>query len=478
MILDYAMPSATTDANRLDVYFTRTREQTHDRALATLAHSAGRNWLGLARTLLWHDVHVGSTRRADKLLEALKLELPRTPESKGYLAPLVQRLQLDIRERHLPLHQDIDTVHFDGILPRQNVDLANALPHVESLAINISVAGGWLSQTDMFHAIDAIVRRPCFKHLEITTTELGFRNAFAIFGESPQLNTLKLRGLQPSGTLLLTRHIFRDEDARLLAARRTNLSVPCPFSSTLTQVVLWECRLLPQELSELCSSSLSSLKHLVIHRLDTISFDGSSIAFPTAVLVTTLTPLVQQLEHLHVVLSASPRLDSPSIPFALDVLSTQFSNRLKTLVIGGPGLFSIPTLFDHFDQLGDAFRPSVLTFTQCAFRDNPRGASSGLKASQLVDALDHEWTREIELLDVEGMTDEGEEREKSWTTNDVERLKDKVRDVNAERAHAFGRKPIELRWDEGLEEREREEREWEESRRNRNRRSTRGRNRR
>ncbi|GAA5910097.1 uncharacterized protein JCM6883_000552 [Sporobolomyces salmoneus] len=469
MILEYALPPATIPSSALDVHFSRTRSQVDDKSLSTFVSAAGRNWLGFARNMLWHDVHVGSTRRAEKLIEALSLALPRTPESKGYLVPLVHRLEFDIRER--PLQevqlQGSTKAHLDGVLPVQIAQLATLLPRLDSLSINVSVPGGWLSQTSIVESFVRFVGRPEFRHLEITSTGLGFRNALSIFSESPKLETLKLRGLQPRWTFLTsTGGMVRASEF----TNRPKPAIPYPFSSTLTKLVLWECRMDTQEFVDLCSS-LSAVKTLVIHLLGT-EFLGFTTTLPStsSILVTSLAPLIGQLEHFHLVLPLSAANSPP--PFPLDALSTHFSSSLKSLILGGPSLFSLPTFFNNLINLDTGFLPRSITFTQCTFSQrDARSPSHGLKAQDLVKALDENWTTSLEVLDVEGMTDENEGEaagEKYWDSNEVEKLRDKVREVNESRKEE-GKKELVLRYDEALEEREREAREWEERRRGRNR---------
>ncbi|GAA5981160.1 hypothetical protein JCM5350_007180 [Sporobolomyces pararoseus] len=473
MILKHALPSSTTPSSSLDVHFSRTREQIHDKSLASFISSGGRNWLGFGRNLLWHDVHVGSSRRAEKLIESLSLELPGNPLSKGYLVPLVQRLEIDIRERPLPQKDDRDAptkrprfekAHQDGILPVQIAQLATLVSHLESLSINVAVPGGWLGQLDMFEALHRFVERDNFKNLEIVSTGLGFRNCLAIFAESPKLETLKLRGIRPDWTLL-----EGERESNLAILNRPNPPLPYPFSSTLSKLVLWECRLDLQEFVDLLSS-LSSLRHLVLHRLESRepNLGRSAIAFPSPTLIPSLIPLVPQLETFHFVLPLSAATSTPPLP--LDVLSSHFTASLKTLVLGGPRLFSHPTLFDNLIERGDHhnFRPLSITFTQCTFEEERGRQSFGLRAADLVKALEENWANELEVLDVEGMADDDEAEKKYWDSIGLERLKEKVEMVNSKRREN-GKRELILRYDKELEQRVREEREWEERRRNRNR---------
>ncbi|GAA5970618.1 hypothetical protein JCM3765_006118 [Sporobolomyces pararoseus] len=473
MILEHALPSSTTPASSLDVHFSRTREQIHDKSLASFISSAGKNWLGFGRNMLWHDVHVGSSRRADKLIDSLSLELPGNTLSKGYLVPLVQRLEIDVRERPLPRKDDRDgptkrprfeKAHQDGILPVQISQLATLLPHLESLSINVAVPGGWLSQLDMFEAITRFVERDNFKNLEIVSTGIGFRNCLSIFAESPKLETLKLRGIQPDWTLL-----EGERESNLAIVNRPKPPLPFPFSSTLQKLVLWECRLDLQEFIDLFSS-LPTLRHLILHRLESRepNLGRSSIAFPTPTLIPSLIPLVPQLETFHLVLPLSAA-DS-TFPLPLDVLSSHFTASLKTLVLGGPCLFSLPTLFDNLIDRGDHhhFRPLSITFTQCTFEEERGQNSFGLRASDLIKALNENWASDLEVLNVEGMTDDGEAEKKYWNSIELEKLRKKVKKVNSKRREE-GKIELVLRYDEELEQREREEREWEERRRNRNR---------
>ncbi|GAA5981132.1 hypothetical protein JCM5350_007168 [Sporobolomyces pararoseus] len=475
MILEHALPSSTTPTSSLDVHFSRTREQIHDKSLASFIASGGRNWLGFGRNLLWHDVHVGSSRRAEKLIESLSLELPGDPLSKGYLVPLIQRLEIDIRERPLPLPRKDDRdgptkrprfekAHQDGILPVQIAQLATLVSHLESLSINVAVPGGWLSHLDMFEALHRFVERDKFRNLEIVSTGLGFRNCLSIFAESPKLETLKLRGIRPDWTLL-----EGERESNLAILNRPNPPLPYSFSSTLSKLVLWECRLDLQEFVDLLSS-LPSLRHLVLHRLESRepNLGRSAIAFPSPTLIPSLIPLVPQLETFHFVLPLSASTSIPPLP--LDVLSSHFTAFLKTLVLGGPRLFSHPTLLDNLIERGSHhdFRPLSTTFTQCTFEGERGRQFSGLRATDLVKALEENWASELEVLDVEGMTDDGEAEKKYWDSIELEKLKEKVEMVNSKKREE-GKRGLVLRYDEELEQREREEREWEERRRNRNR---------
>jgi len=485
MILEHALPSSTTPTSPLDVHFSRTREQIHDRSLASFVRSAGRTWLGFGRNMLWHSVHVGSTRRGEKLIEALSLEFPGNPQSKGYLVPLVQRLEVDIRERELPGQSEEGIrggkrprTYLDGVLPVQISQLATLLSHLDSLSINVAVPGGWLSQMDMVEALQRIVERPVFKHLEITSSGLGFRNALSVFVDSPQLETLRLRGIQPDWTLL-----EGEREGNLAILNRPLPPLPYPFTSTISKLVLWECRLDTGEFTNLCTSlsHSTSLRHLVLHRLDSREpqLGRSAIPFPSPELITSLTPLIPQLESFHLVLPLSASTLTPPLP--LDILSTHFSNSLKTLVLGGPRLFSVSTLFDTLIALGndDNVRPRSITFTQCTFEEGRGRLSFGLRASDLVRALEENWASELEVLDVEGMIDEpiagegqedgeGEQKKKYWDSIELGKLKATIDKVNKARRKE-GQQGMILKYDEELETREREEREWEERRRSRNR---------
>ncbi|GAA6021247.1 hypothetical protein JCM11491_001523 [Sporobolomyces phaffii] len=487
MILEYALPP-------LDAYFTRTREHSLDRSLAAFAAAAGRDWLALARCLLWHAVHVGSIARADKLIRALELELPQTPDSKGYLVPLVHRLELDLRERPVldvrgPTKRPrVERAHLDGVLPVHVTQLATLLPHLESLSISVSVPGGWLAEAAMLEALRRIVERDVFRHLDLTSSGLGFENALAVFRDSPRLESLRLRGIVPSWTLL----------AGTTPPTQPRSPLPFPFARSLVQLVLWECRLDPQEFVELFTSlslsassgqsqseGRSTLRHVVLHRLESRDPTGTrcTIPFPPATLVSSLAPLVPHLATFHLVLASPPSSSSStaqvSTEFPLDALARHFSETMRVVVLGGPSLLSVPILFETWAQ--GAFRPRSITFTQCAFSTTTRGRNGGLSARDLVGVLGGRdgagraaagWTRELELIDVEGMTD-GEDGQ-GWDARSLDELRATVDGENErrrERPHA-GRE-LRLKYDEGVERREREEREWNERRTNRNRRGAR-----
>jgi len=483
IILSFALPSSTTPSSPLDIHFARTREQSHDKSLTSLVSSAGRSWLPFARNLLWHDVHVGSTMRAEKLIKALQLALPGNPQSKGYLVPLVQRLEIDIRERPLPNNRPTDggampakrpkfeKAHQDGILPVQIAQLATLLPHLSTLCINISIPGGWLCESSIFDAFHRFTDRSELKHLEITSSGLGYRNALHTYLESPALESVKLRGLQPDWSLLADQR-----ESNLTMLSQPIPQIPYPFTSTLQQLVLWECRLDPQEFIDLFSSlshpSQPSLKHLVLHRLETreATLGRSALPFPPATLISSLLPLISILESFHLVLP----LTSSSIPFPLDSLSSHFSSTLKTLVLGGPSLLSLPIFLQNL-ATNDTFQPTHLTLTQCTYTPNsPNSPSHGLKATDLISALKENWTSTLELLDVEGMSDslsdqsDSDQGEKYWDSLSIGKLRDRVEGMNRERKKE-GKKEVGLKVDEELEEREREEREWEERRRARSR---------
>jgi len=482
IILSFALPSSTTPSSPLDIHFARTREQSHDKSLTSLVSSAGKSWLPFARNLLWHDVHVGSTMRAEKLIKALQLALPGNPQSKGYLVPLVQRLEVDIRERPLSRgstqgggapakRPKFEKAHQDGILPVQIAQLATLLPHLSTLCISISIPGGWLCESSIFDAFHRFTDRPELKNLEITSAGLGYRNALHTFLESPGLESIKLRGLQPDWTLLAD-----ERESNLAMLSQPTPQIPYPFTSTLRTLVLWECRLDPQEFIDLFSSlshsSQPSLKQVVVHRLETreATLGRSAILFPTQTLISSLTPLVPILESFHLVLP----LTSSELPYPLDTLSSLFTSSLKSLVLGGPSLLSLPLFLQNLTT-NDTFRPTHLTLTQCTFSQPSNQPPHGLKASDLVSAFTENWTLSLELLDVEGMTDSTEEEdgEKYWDSRSLGNLRDTVERINRERREDR-RKELVLRVDEELEEREREEREWEERRRVRSRGGRRG----
>ncbi|GAA5981106.1 hypothetical protein JCM5350_007157 [Sporobolomyces pararoseus] len=168
------------------------------------------------------------------------------------------------------------------------------------------------------------------------------------------------------------------------------------------------------------------------------------------------------------ILPLSASTSTPPLP--LDALSSHFTASLKTLVLGGPRLFSHPTLFDNLIERGDQhnFRPLSITFTQSTLEEERGRQSFGLRAADLIKALDENWASGLEVLDVEGMTDDDEEKKKYWDSIELEKLREKVEMANLKRREDGKRKMV-LRYDRDSDQREREEREWEERRRNRNR---------
>ena len=88
-----------------------------------------------------------------------------------------------------------------------------------------------------------------------------------------------------------------------------------------------------------------------------------------------------------------------------------------------------------------------------------------MRAADLVKALAEDWASELEVLDVEGMTDNDEAEKKYWDSIELEKLREKVEMVNLKRKEN-GKRELVLRFDKELEQRVREEREWEERRRN------------
>jgi hypothetical protein len=208
-----------------------------------------------------------------------------------------------------------------------------------------------LSQKDIIEVFQRVVERPVFQDLEITSSGLGFRNALSVFVDSPHLDTLKLRGIQPDWTQL-----EGEGDSNLPILNRPLPPLPYPFTSTLSKLVLWECRLDTGEFTNLCTSLSSStaLRQLILHRLESREpqLGRSAIPFPSPALITSLTPLVPQLDSFHLVLPLSASASTPPLP--LDVISTHFPTSLKTLVLEGPRLLSSSTLFENLIACGKA----------------------------------------------------------------------------------------------------------------------------
>lgn len=509
-------PPSTTTVNE----FHCVRDMAEERALADWAAEAGTVWLPFVRSLLFYAPHVGSCQRADKLLASLRLSLPGQPETKGYLARLISRLSLDIRERPLPPGIRRIRKHGleDGVKPMQVVELANALPKLESLVIDLPNDPGWLGDEAI---IGAIRRFDKVRHLEVTSTGLGWQNALAVLVDFDRLESLKLRGLTTGWTVLT-------ELVSSSAAFTSSFlpATPYAFTKSLTTLVLRDCALSELEFTELCESLAPpappngadahpkpSLRHLTIHHLQSYASEDpltgglgdtsrAVVPFPPQRLTVSLAPLIPSLESFHLVLFDRPPIatnDVRSFLVSTGALKNGHTTRnadpgyrpgnalvrllgpgIDSVTLGGPWCLSAGTnggLWDAFDAARG--RARRLTLVQCADVERPGPGIKGVEGvgfDEFVEALGREWASRLEWIDVRSMQADvrGDEDNPAWSAERLEKLKDEVGRICEERVRT-GAAPIRVVVDEELVARKRDEKEWNERSRAKRRRGKRGR---
>ncbi|GJN93241.1 hypothetical protein Rhopal_006288-T1 [Rhodotorula paludigena] len=479
------------------LHFHRVRQANEERSLvAVLRKGSSTRWYSFFRSLLWSEPHVGSALRAKRLAEALALALPRQPSTKGYLASLVSHLAVEIRERRDKYNARRPE---GGIQPSQVVELARLLPHLGSLSINCLGKGGWLGDATIvqaFHEFKGL------RHIEITGTKVGYRNARAV-ADGFELESLKLKSLSSGWTTFADRSTAVQQ---LFA-----MPVSYKYSSTLTTLALWGCTLAEIEYTSLFGALVPSapttptaLRRLTLHHLSAPAPPDSPlnpVAFPQGPLVSALLPLVPTLEALHLVLydrapiaNAETRCRlqlegklSPSGHLALpdpgaragNVVSRLLGPHCTSLTLGGPWCVD-EGLYDALDASGAGTIGALrrLELVQCAEVERSgagvRGVE-GLSARGFRRALDREWAGTLECVDVSKMQsrvndhgvpgyratigasieqDEGEsETAPSWGVRQLEKLVERVGVISDERVRQ-GRRRIVLVYDEGLEERD------------------------
>ncbi|BGP10955.1 hypothetical protein JCM10049v2_006849 [Rhodotorula toruloides] len=515
LILAEAFPPPSTST--VDE-FHRVRDMAEERSLVDWAAEAGTVWLPFVRSLLFFALHVGSRQRADKLLSSLRLSLPGQPESKGYLARLISRLSLDIRERPLPpgIRRLREHGLEDGVTPMQVVELARALPNLASLVVDLPNDPGWLGDEAI---IGAVKRFNKVRHLEMTSTGLGWQNALAVFVDFDRLESLKLRGLTTDWTIL-TELVSSSSSFR----PSFQPSTPYAFAKNLTTLVLRECALSEVEFVKLCESlappaSGSSdspspaLRHLTIHHLQSYASENplipgygdtsrALIPFPPRALTTSLAPLIPSLQSFHLILFDRPPITTNDVRTSLvlagalkdghttrnvdpgsrpgNALVRLLGPEIENVTLGGPWCLSGGTnggLWDALDAAQGRVRKLVLV--QCADVERPGPGVRGIEGvgmEEFVEALGREWASKLECVDVRSMQADvrGDEGNPAWDAEGLERLKEAVERVSEERVRT-GAPPMRVLVDEELVERKRDERLWNERNRVKRRGGKRGR---
>ncbi|GAA6012731.1 hypothetical protein JCM10207_005342 [Rhodosporidiobolus poonsookiae] len=519
ILLEAFPPVKEEDTNQ----FHRVRGASEERALCDWGAACDRAWLPFIRSLIFLAPYVGSKSRADKLSRALRLALPGDPNSAGYLAPLVRRLNLDIRERELPGKQDRSGAYrgADGITPLQIAELAALLPDLTTVSLDASDKAGWAGDPSI---LDAIKKFKKLQHFEVTGTGLGWKNVLAVVAETTILETLRLKAVKPDWT-------FLGETARdgLIYSQKHQPSVPYAFTRTLTTLVLWECSLATTEFTDLFTSLAPAallpasaqpvggadafpppaLKHLTIQNLR----DSTSHPFDQSLLVSHLSPLVPHLHSLHLVLFDRPAITNNAARADLyrsgrikeghislpetghrpgNALAALLGPHATSLTLGGPFCVSAPALYGALDRAAAtttsanstraaagasasissavsaspaAPRLRTLTLQMCADVGRP---AEGLDAAGFADALDREWASRLERVDVRRMqfAQPANEERAAWGEEEGRRLKGKAEEVSRERERQ-GAAGLVVLVDEETPKRLAEEKEWLERRKKR-----------
>ncbi|GEM10727.1 proteophosphoglycan 5 [Rhodotorula toruloides] len=396
-----------------------------DRALVDWAAEAGTVWLPFVRSLLFYAPHVGSRQRADKLLSALRLSLPGETDSKGYLARLISRLSLDIRERQLPHGIKRIRRHRleDDVTSMQVVELANAVPNLASLVVDLPNEPGWLGNEAI---IGAIRRFKKVRHLEITSTGLAF-------------------------------------------------SAPYAFAKTLTTLILRECALSEVEFAKLCESlaprplddvdppATPALRHLTIYHLQayasedplTAGYGDTSralIPFPPRALTISLAPFIPSLRTFHLILFDRPPITTNDVRTSLvlsgalkdghPVRNTNPGSRpgnafvrllgagIENFTLGGPWYLSVGTNGGLCDALDSAKgRVTRLTLEQCADVERPGPGVRGIEGvgiEDFIEALARQWASMLEQIDVRYVQADvrWDEANPAWDAEGLAKLKE------------------------------------------------------
>ncbi|BGP34938.1 hypothetical protein JCM10296v2_006762 [Rhodotorula toruloides] len=495
-------PPSTSTVNE----FYGVRDMAEERALVDWAAEAGTVWLPFVRSLLFYAPHVGSRQRADRFLSALRLALPGQPDSKGYLARLISRLSLDIRERQLPPGINRIRKHGleDGVTPMHIVELAQALPSLDSLVVDLPNDPGWLGDEAI---IGAVKRFDKVRQLEVTSTGLGWQNALAVFVDFDRLESLKLRGLTIDWTILT-------ELVTSTASFTSSFQPPTPyaFAKNLTTLVLRECALSEVEFAKLCESlappasdnsdvcSTSSLRHLTIHHLQSYALENplipgygdtsrALIPFPPRALSTSLAPLLPSLQSLHLILFDRPPITTNDIRTSLvlsgalkdghttrnidpgsrpgNALVRLLGPHIESVTLGGPWCLSGGTNGGLWNALDSAHgRVRKLVLVQCADVERPGPGVRGIEGvgiEDFMEALGREWASKLECVDVRSMQADvkGDEENPAWSAEGLERLKEEVERISEERVRT-GAPPMRVLVDEELVQRKRDERFWNE----------------
>ncbi|BGP03041.1 Proteophosphoglycan 5 [Rhodotorula toruloides ATCC 204091] len=519
-ILDLILAEAFPPPSTLTLNeFHRVRDMAEERALVDWAAEAGTVWLPFVRSLLFYAPHVGSRQRANKFLSSLRLPLPGQPDSKDYLARLISRLSLDIRERQLPPGINRIRKHGleDGVTSKQVVELAQALPNLDSLVVDLPNEPGWLGDEAI---IGAVQRFNKVRHLEMTSTGLGWQNALAVFVDFDRLESLKLRGLTTDWTILT-------ELISSTASFTSSVHPPTPyaFAKNLTTLVLRECALSEVEFTKLCESlalpapdnsdapSTPSLRHLTIHHLQSYAAEDpltsgygdtsrALIPFSPRALTTSLAPLISALHSFHLILFDRPPITTNDIRTSLvlsgalkdghttrnvdpgsrpgNALVRLLGPEVESVTLGGPWCLSGGTnggLWDALDLAQGRIRKLVLV--QCADVERPGPGVRGIEGvgiEDFVEALGREWASRLECVDVRRMQADvrGDEENPAWDAEGLERLKEAVQRISDERVRT-GAPPMRVLVDEELVERKRDERLWNERNRMKRRGGKRGR---
>ncbi|GAA5865186.1 hypothetical protein JCM3774_002165 [Rhodotorula dairenensis] len=483
-----AVVKSTTAARAAD--FSRPRNPIDERALVDAIPRCGTAWLSRFRAALFHAPHVSTRQRAGKLLKALELAQPGRPESKGYLTRHVRRLCLDIRPRPLPDKLD-PTGKYDydvGLTARHISRLAAVLPQIGELVINTSEGGDhWLCGPDLIEAVRQFGGpHRAVSSLEITGSALGCQNALHAFADGyPNLRALRLKNLAPGWTTLV--NLRAETDAYAMKRR---LRAPFPAFARLETLVLWDCTLAVDELSDLLASlgpghdgtpshnSRFPLRHLTLHHLKVRQAIPEQTTrrcpFPPEVLQAHLVPLVPHLESLHLVLydrdpyasrarGMASQLATPPRPQAHDyrpgdVIAALIGPHFRDLTLGGPYCVSEPAFFEALDNavnrdLRSGSRASRgpgrlcrLTLTQCANRGN----GEGISIQKFTSALDGDWAQSSDFveLDLHGMDPNAEDSDGEetplWCGPALDALVAKVDDLIKHRAR-FGVSRLHLR---------------------------------
>ncbi|BGP27233.1 hypothetical protein JCM10295v2_006197 [Rhodotorula toruloides] len=431
-----------------------------DRALVDWAAEAGTVWLPFVRSLLFYAPHVGSRQRADKLLSALRLSLPGETDSKGYLARLISRLSLDIRERQLPHGIKRIRRHRleDDVTSMQVVELANAVPNLASLVVDLPNEPGWLGNEAI---IGAIRRFKKVRHLEITSTGLGWQNALAVFVSFDHLESLKLRGSTTDWTVL----------TELVAST----AAPYAFAKTLTTLILRECALSEVEFAKLCESlaprplddvdppATPALRHLTIYHLQayasedplTAGYGDTSralIPFPPRALTISLAPFIPSLRTFHLILFDRPPITTNDVRTSLvlsgalkdghPVRNTNPGSRpgnafvrllgagIENFTLGGPWYLSVGTNGGLCDALDSAKgRVTRLTLEQCADVERPGPGVRGIEGvgiEDFIEALARQWASMLEQIDVRYVQADvrWDEANPAWDAEGLAKLKE------------------------------------------------------